>query len=265
VLRYTGARKGLETISKTYYTIGSLAKLTSTTVRTLDFYDQKGLLKPSGYNEQGHRTYTDEDLFRLQQILALKYLDLSLDEIGKYLEQGGKVYKASLKMQYDMLQQKQQHIQRVMDTIERVSAIAEDNETIDPELIILMIQAIQQEGELKQWLFDRLPDAFVQSMVKSGESLEPEIMTAFNDLLVMFKQGLQPEHHLVQERGLSLKRILDRLMALPLEELGMSETGKTLMEMEFPSNFQPDFKNYLLEVFGHLIIRSKEEKANDQN
>ncbi len=256
-MRYTDAGKGLRTISKTYYTIGSLAKLTSTTVRTLDFYDHKGLLKPSGYNEQGHRTYTDEDLFRLQQILALKYLDLSLDEIGKYLEQGGKDYRTSLDMQYELLLQKQQHIQRVMATIERVRAIVKDNDTIDPQLIMLMINAIQQEGEMKQWLFDRLPDEFVESIFVSGASLEHEIMIVFNDLLVMSKQGLQPEHPLVQERGLSLKLILDRLLAQPLEELGMSETGKILMEMEFPSNFQPDFINYLLEVFGHLIIGSK--------
>jgi len=252
VLVYTDARKGLRKISKSYYTIGSLAKLTSTTVRTLDFYDQKGLLKPSGYNEQGHRTYTDEDLFRLQQILALKYLDLSLDEISKYLEQGGKDYKASLDMQYKLLQQKQQHIQRVMDTIERVRAIVEDNDTIDPQLIVLMIHAIQQEGELKQWLSDRLPDELVESMFVSGPNLEHEIMNAFNDLLVMSKQGLQPEHSLVQERGLSLKLILDQLLAQPLEELGMSETGKILMEMESPTHFQPDFINFLLEMFGHL-------------
>ncbi|MFF2017124.1 MerR family transcriptional regulator [Paenibacillus sp. NPDC058177] len=57
--------------SKTYYTMGSLTILTSTTVRALDFYCQKGLLKPSRYNEQGHRTYTDEDLLLLQQILIL--------------------------------------------------------------------------------------------------------------------------------------------------------------------------------------------------
>ncbi|WP_028563769.1 MerR family transcriptional regulator [Paenibacillus pinihumi] len=248
----------MKQISKTYYTIGSLAKLTSTTVRTLDFYDHKGLLKPSGRNEQGHRTYNDEDLFRLQQILALKYLDLSLDEIGKFLEQGGKDFKTSLEVQYELLLKKQEHTQRIIATIERVKAIVKDNDTIDPQLIILMIHAIQQEGELKQWLFDRLPDEFVESMFVSGANLEHEIMIVFNNLLAMSKQGLQPEHPLVQERGLVLKLILNRLLEQPLEALGKSETGKILMGMEFPSNFQPDFINYLLEVFRHLMIHSKE-------
>jgi hypothetical protein len=47
VKRYTGARNGLRS---NYYTVGSLAKLTSTTEHTLRFYDRKGLLMPSGYN-----------------------------------------------------------------------------------------------------------------------------------------------------------------------------------------------------------------------
>lgn len=245
-------------ISRTYYTIGSLAKLTSTTVRTLDFYDQKGLLKPSGYNEQGHRIYTDEDLLRLQQILALKYLNLSLDEIGKYLEHGGKDYQASLETQYQLLLQKQQHIQRVVATMERVRAIVKNNDAIDPQIIVLIIHSIQQEGEMKQWLIDRLPESVVQSMFKTGESLEPEMMQVLNNLLVMSKQGRRPEDPLVQEHVRTLKLSLDQLLGHPLEELGMSEKGKILMELDFPSIIQPDFNNYLFEALRHLLLGGRE-------
>ncbi|WP_165861088.1 MerR family transcriptional regulator [Paenibacillus paeoniae] len=237
--------------------MGSFAKLTSTTKRTLHYYDQKGLLKPS-YNEQGYRTYTDEDLFRLQQILALKYLDYSLDEIKKYLEQDSRDFKASLERQYELLLQKQQHIQHVVATIERVSAIVKDNHTLDPELIMITIHSIQQEGEVKQRFSERLPDAFVQSMFERGTSLEPEIMHVFNDLFVMFKQGLLPEHPLVQECARSLKLLIDRLLGQPLEELGMSETGKLLVGMEFPNNIQPDLINYLLEALRYLILKEGE-------
>jgi len=231
-------------MSKTYYSIGSLAKLTSTTVRTLQFYDQKGLLKPSGYNEQGHRIYTDEDLFRLHQILTLKYLDYSLEEIGKYLEQDTSDFKASLEIQYGLLMQKQQQIQQVIATMERVRAIVKDNHTIDPELIMLMIHSIQHEGELKQWISDRLPDEFVQSIFKSGPNLEHELMIGLNDLLIMFKQGL-----------VALKRLFDQLMGQPLEELAISETGRIFggVDAQFPSSFDPDFKNYLFEVLRHRL------------
>jgi len=259
-------------ISKKSYTIGTFAKMTSTTERTLRFYDHKGLLKPSGYNEQGHRTYSDEDLLRLHQILTLKYLDYSLDEIGKYLEQDGKDFNASLEMQYEMLLQKQQHIQRVLTTIERVSAIVKDNLTIDPSLIMLMIHSIQHEEEQKRWLAERLPDSVVNSFFMSGLSSEERLqiergMTLWlNDLLDMYKQGLQPNHLLVQERALDLKQIIEPQLGEGLEELGTSEVGKALEEMDmqfYPSNFDPDFKNYLHEAFGYLSTRTHNEPESE--
>ncbi|MFF2479888.1 MerR family transcriptional regulator [Paenibacillus sp. NPDC058071] len=247
--------------------MGSFADMTSTTGRTLRFYDRKGLLKPSSYNEQGHRTYTDEDLFRLQQILTLKYLDFSLDEIGQYLEQDGKDFHVSLEMQYELLLQKQQHIQRIVAAIERLRAIIKDNRTIDPGLIMTTIHNIQHEEKQKQWLSDRLPDALVQSLFMSGFSLEErhqiehEMVIGLNDLLIMFKQALQPEHPLVQERAISLQLILKRLLGQQLQVLEMSETVRVLEEIDpqlFPSSFEQDFKTYLREVLVHLGNRNEE-------
>ncbi|RXZ83110.1 MerR family transcriptional regulator [Paenibacillaceae bacterium] len=254
-------RKGLRGINnKRYYTVGSFAKLTSTTKRTLRFYDHKGLLKPS-YNEQGYRTYTDEDLYRFHQILTLKYLDYSLDEIETYLEQDSKDFKDSLELQYELLLQKQQQIEHVVATMERVRAIVQDNHTLDPELIMLMIHSIQHEGKVKQWFSDQLPDALVESMFSRGPSLEPEMMTELNDLLVMYKRGLQPEDPLVQECALSLKLMIDQVLGQSLEEMEISGTGTVLGEIDpqVMSGFDPSFKNYLFEVLGHLITRTRRE------
>lgn len=55
------------------YTIGQFARKTGVTTRTLRFYDQKGLLKPSYLSESGRRFYTDRDLLTLQNILVFKY------------------------------------------------------------------------------------------------------------------------------------------------------------------------------------------------
>ena len=60
---------------------GELAKLTGLTIRTLRYYDQIGLFSPSGRTEAGYRLYTESDLARLQQILSLKELGLSLEQI----------------------------------------------------------------------------------------------------------------------------------------------------------------------------------------
>ncbi|MFS0615700.1 MerR family transcriptional regulator [Lederbergia ruris] len=66
---------------KEYWKVGELATLSGLTIRTLRYYDQIDLFSPSQYTESGHRLYTKTDLALLQQILALKQMGLSLDDI----------------------------------------------------------------------------------------------------------------------------------------------------------------------------------------
>jgi DNA-binding transcriptional MerR regulator len=66
--------------------VGELSKRTGLTVRTLHHYDQIGLLKPSARSESGYRLYTAADVARLQQVLSLRQLGFSLDEIHNCLD-----------------------------------------------------------------------------------------------------------------------------------------------------------------------------------
>ncbi len=68
-----------------YMTVGALAKRMGTTVRTLQYYDREGLLSPSAESEGGRRLYTDRDVVKLHQIMSLKYLGFSLDDIKNML------------------------------------------------------------------------------------------------------------------------------------------------------------------------------------
>jgi len=68
------------------YTTGELAKLCSVSVRTVQFYDTKGLLPPSELSEGGRRLYNDDDLRKFQLICTLKAIGLSLNAIKNVLE-----------------------------------------------------------------------------------------------------------------------------------------------------------------------------------
>lgn len=68
-----------------YMTVGELAKKADVTVRTLQYYDKIGLLLPSAESEGGRRLYTDKDLIMLHQIMSLKSLGFSLDDIKQHL------------------------------------------------------------------------------------------------------------------------------------------------------------------------------------
>jgi len=54
-------------------------------IRTLQYYDRVGLLKPSAKSEGGRRLYTNKDMVKLHQILSLKYLGFTLDDIKNRL------------------------------------------------------------------------------------------------------------------------------------------------------------------------------------
>lgn len=68
------------------YTTGEMAKLCNISVRTVQFYDAKDLLKPAELTEGGRRLYSDEDLKKLRLICLLKLLGLSLDSIKRILQ-----------------------------------------------------------------------------------------------------------------------------------------------------------------------------------
>ncbi|MCE5172717.1 MerR family transcriptional regulator [Paenibacillus profundus] len=67
------------------YSIGEAAKMIGSTVKTVRYYDEIGLVKPTSYTEGGHRLYTTEDIWRLELITTLRYLDFGIDEISKMI------------------------------------------------------------------------------------------------------------------------------------------------------------------------------------
>lgn len=67
------------------YSTGELAKLVGVSVRTVQYYDQRGILSPTELTEGGRRLYTDSDLEQLRIICFLRELDFSIEQIRKVL------------------------------------------------------------------------------------------------------------------------------------------------------------------------------------
>ncbi len=116
----------------TQYTTGELAKACDVSVRTVQFYDTKDLLKPSGLTEGGRRLYSQEDLETLRLICLLKALGLSLTSIGGILlnENRSKVLLLLLEKQERQIsleieeRQKQLHsIRLIQNTIRSADAL----------------------------------------------------------------------------------------------------------------------------------------------
>ena len=69
------------------YTTGEMAKLCGVTVRTVQYYDARGILIPSELSEGGRRLYSEDDLKRLKVICFLRELDIPIDAISKILKE----------------------------------------------------------------------------------------------------------------------------------------------------------------------------------
>lgn len=104
-----------------------VAKLTGITVRTLQYYDKIGLLKPSETSDIGYRTYHKKDLEALQQILFFRELDFSLAEIKEIMENPNYDRNDALEHQKQLLIMKRD---RLNEIIELVSHTLEGDETM---------------------------------------------------------------------------------------------------------------------------------------
>lgn len=134
-----------------YYTSGQFAKMAHISVRTVRYYDKQNILKPSFVADSGARFYSDEDFVKLQQILLLKYLGFSLEDIKTMVvdDMDYQMFRNSLNLQLklvkDRIEQMQMVAQAISDTTEAIDA----NKNIDWSQMMDLIHLTNMESSLK--------------------------------------------------------------------------------------------------------------------
>ncbi|MBD5450308.1 MAG: MerR family transcriptional regulator [Lachnospiraceae bacterium] len=101
-------------------TISQVAELTGISIRTLQYYDEIGLLKPSELTQSGYRLYNDEALQKLQQILFFKELGFKLKDIREILEKPDFDRIAAFKKQKELLLLKRNRTDRLIQLLSRL-------------------------------------------------------------------------------------------------------------------------------------------------
>ncbi|EPY2274288.1 MerR family transcriptional regulator [Clostridium sporogenes] len=136
--------------SKKLFTTGEFAKKAGVTLRTLRYYDKIGLLVPSNHNELGHRLYSKEDFGKLQKILTLKFIGLSLEDIANIMKYdlNHKDFKKSLEIQKEIMKKKIKHIQSIIKAIDEAADTIDFNKEMDWDKFINIISAINSD---KNW------------------------------------------------------------------------------------------------------------------
>jgi len=106
--------------------ISEVAKLTGVTVRTLHYYDEIGLLKPSRVTDSGYRLYSPGDLEQLQQILFFRELDFSLRDIRLILTDPHYDREAVLRNHRELLLRRRSRIDGLISLIDKTLKGEED-------------------------------------------------------------------------------------------------------------------------------------------
>ncbi len=110
------------------------------TVRALHHYDRLGLLRPAR-NGAGYRIYRERDLERLEQIVALRFLGLPLQQIRDLLDRGGRDLPAALRLQREVLEEKRALLERA------IRALRAAEKEPKPETLKKIIEAIRMQED----------------------------------------------------------------------------------------------------------------------
>jgi DNA-binding transcriptional MerR regulator len=100
------------------FTVKKLSRLAGITPRTLHYYDEIGLLKPTRVGDNGYRYYGEESLFRLQQILLYRRLDMPLDSIKKIMGRRDFDVMSALESHKQELRKRIAQMERLVTTVD---------------------------------------------------------------------------------------------------------------------------------------------------
>ncbi len=131
------------------YQAREFAERTGTTVRTLHHYDRLGLLRPTNYTAAGYRLYGESDFARLQQIVALKFIGLSLKQIKELLNRSKLDLAATLRLQRAVIEEKRRQLEMVSRAIMRAERTLLTNNATDWEAFRKIIEEIDMENNME--------------------------------------------------------------------------------------------------------------------
>lgn len=133
--------------NKEYYTTGELAKLSGTTYKTIRIYVEKGLLNPDQISEAGYKLFSKNSVEKLQRILMFKYLDFSLEEIKKLMDEEDLL--DSLEKQSVLIEQKITHLNQVNKAVNEMKKLSGENKW--EKMLDIMKLTSQKEELLNQY------------------------------------------------------------------------------------------------------------------
>lgn len=247
----------------TSWKVGDLAKQTGLSIRTLHYYDEIGLVKPSHHTEVGHRLYTEADIVRLQQVVSLRQLGFSLAEIKECLENRNFQPISVLRKHIAKLNEQiklQQNLSRLLESIyqkmemEQVVSVNEFMQAIEVTKMVEDLFNKYYTPEQRQYLDQRKEEL--------GESAIAKAQQDWQDLFAAVQAEMDKGTSPTDEKVLRLaKRWQELIESFTGGNTGIRESLNNLVQSEY-STMQQQFGFPNSELFDYI---AKAQAAINQN
>lgn len=254
------------------YTVAKVAKLSGVSVRTLHWYDEVGLLKPSYHGENGYRYYEEEELLTLQQILFFRELGFELKEIQKILKSTDFNKMSALVSHREVLKKNVERTKKLIKTIDNtINHLKGTKKMKDQE--IYQGFSKEKQTEYQNYLINRFGSKIKDSITECEENVKDwkkedfdksiqDFQAICKDLAKLWKKEVDPHSLEVQK---VIRRHYQWLTTYwqpdrhSYAEMGQGYTGFEWKKAFEPyDNEHPKFAMYLAE--GIKIFANKELK-----
>lgn len=207
-----------------FMTVGEMAKRMGVTVRTLQYYDKEGLLAPSAESEGGRRLYTDKDLIKLHQILSLKSLGFSLNDIKQRIISLNTPEDVAntLSEQADDIHKKIEQLQASLSAIEQLKAEVLQMQTVNFKKYADIIVNLQMKNEfyplIKRFDDDTLDHIRSKFDKESGLDFMGRFNRLSDEIVQLQKENIPPESEKCQQ---VIKEYWDLIMEFTNGDMSM--------------------------------------------
>lgn len=183
-------------------TVRMLADAARISVRTLHHYDAIGLLKPAYLGSNGYRYYEQAELYRLQQILLYREFGMSLEEIGRILDDPAFDPAEALKAHRAQLERHIADQERLLEVIDETLRSLHGETTMKDETLYAW-QSEAKQAEFEAWLVERYGPEMQARIDESRARFKDldeagrkaalgELEAIETDLVEAFRRGVAP-------------------------------------------------------------------------
>lgn len=152
------------------YTTGEIAKLAGVTVRTVQYYDSRGILIPSDFSEGGRRLYNDDDLKKLHIICFLRDLGIQINDIGEILsaENAKNVISLLLEQQLSVVQEEIAEREKQKEAIETIQKEMKYYDNFSIEHLNDIANQMKNRKKLKRTRIVVLVVGIIADLIEAG-------------------------------------------------------------------------------------------------